>query len=253
MALLNMSTLSKIQDHGLSLLQMPYRLIAHPPVVKFLIFGRGRSGSTLLYRLLNQHPEINCQGELLHHYSRFPKWRIRYFESRNRRTAFGFKLLTYQCTDVYKMQDVGAFLRYFQERGYRLIYLERTNLAHQAISNISAFQNQQFQQTAKAEQIYIDPEKLLMWLDILSRRKKIEQDALQDIPYLHLLFETQLAQSEQHQSTIDQVSAYLGLPPASIDSPNSKILVKPLSEYLENYDALQRTLIGTPFEGQLTN
>ncbi len=32
---------------------------------KFIIFGQGRSGSTLLKQLLDSHPEITCEGELL--------------------------------------------------------------------------------------------------------------------------------------------------------------------------------------------
>ncbi len=31
---------------------------------KFIIFGQGRSGSTLLMELLDSHPEIKCDSEL---------------------------------------------------------------------------------------------------------------------------------------------------------------------------------------------
>ena len=240
-----------IQDHGLSILEMPARLLMAPVKNKFLIFCRGRSGSTLLYHLLNQHPQINCQGELLHSYSYTPKLRIKYYESRNRDYCFGFKLLTYQCTDVFKLKDVGAFLNYFHQNGYRIIYLERTNLVKQAISNISAFQNRQFQSTAKVDQITIAPEKLKMWLDILQNRKKIETEALKNLPFLHLNFENQLHRAQAHQDTINQICEYLELPHSPIQSPNTKIIKAPLPEYLNNYEALRAMLKGSPYEEQL--
>lgn len=33
------------------------------PKTKFVIFGQGRTGSTLLTSLLSSHPEITCEGE----------------------------------------------------------------------------------------------------------------------------------------------------------------------------------------------
>ena len=43
------------------------------PPTKFVIFGRGRSGSTLLVSLLNSNPDIHCDGEILSRKKLFPE------------------------------------------------------------------------------------------------------------------------------------------------------------------------------------
>ncbi|HBE17486.1 MAG TPA: hypothetical protein DEG17_03890 [Cyanobacteria bacterium UBA11149] len=42
------------------------------PSNKFVIFGQGRTGSTLLYSLLNSHPQIHCDEEILEDRVFFP-------------------------------------------------------------------------------------------------------------------------------------------------------------------------------------
>lgn len=240
---MNLSRIIKIHIPGI--FQMPFRLAFAPPQKKFLIFCRGRSGSTLLYQLLNQHPEINCQGELLHSPTAFPKWRIRYYETLNRKTCFGFKLLTYQCTDVLKLKDTAAFLDFFEKRGYQLIYLERKNLLRQALSNIIAFQTNNFQGKKDRSPKIIPVEKLRNWLNLLEKRKQLEQQWLAGRNYLHLVYEDDLQHSHTHQKTIDKICAFLDVPIENLPAGRS-FPVQSFQDMIANYSEIEAFLKDTP-------
>lgn len=81
----------------------------------FVVFGMGRSGSTLLASLLNAHPSIHCDGEILspvywHRRRRplrlpmlrYPLFYIRYrqlvAQYRHGASVYGFKLFLVMVT-----------------------------------------------------------------------------------------------------------------------------------------------------------
>jgi 16S rRNA G1207 methylase RsmC len=42
------------------------------PETRFVLFGRGRSGTTALVSMLDDVPRLQCEGEVLHNYVPFP-------------------------------------------------------------------------------------------------------------------------------------------------------------------------------------
>ena len=127
--------LKEIRDYGLYLWKKPSL-----PANKFVIFGRGRSGSTLLVNLLNNHNKIHCDGEIMHDHLLFPRLYIDLSASRYQSRVYGFKLLSYQLKDVQQIYDPEKFLLSLYESGYKFIYLTRRNLLAHALSNINARQ-----------------------------------------------------------------------------------------------------------------
>lgn len=111
------------------------------PSQRFAIFGRGRSGSTVLTSLLNAHRHISCEGEILHDRVFFPRLHIDWCASRCQSEVYGFKLLSYQLRDVQPIGNPARFLRSLYDGGYQFIYLTRRNLLFHALSNLNARQN----------------------------------------------------------------------------------------------------------------
>lgn len=98
------------------------------PEKKFVIFGRGRSGSTLLVELLDSHPQIHCDNEILHDRVLFPRLYIDSCASRYQSQVYGFKFLSYQIKDVQRISQPKKFLLQLYQSGYKIIYLRRENL-----------------------------------------------------------------------------------------------------------------------------
>ena len=112
-----------------------------PPRQKFVIFGQGKSGSTLLTTLFNSHPEIHCDQEILFNPVKFPKLFVRARCRAAVKPVYGFKVKIYQLNGMtwtsprQSISDPSTFLRYFQQRGWKIIYLRRENLLRTEISN----------------------------------------------------------------------------------------------------------------------
>lgn len=233
------------------------KLLSEKPHTKYVIFGRGRSGSTLLSSLLNQSTEIYCADEILHHYFKYPFVKLHYHSTISPKPIFGFKLLTYQLTDVHKINDLPSFFdKLILHKKYQLIYLERKNILEQAISNINAFQSGKFHysvgEKAKSS-ITLDVDKVMMWLDILSGRRDLEQRLISKYPFLHLTYEDSLADSNVHQQTADQVLDFLGASKFEIKPSTLKKILekKPLQELVDNYDDLYKKIKNSRHEAFL--
>lgn len=64
------------------------------PRTKFVIFGRGRSGTSLLVSLLNGCPETICDSEILKSRQLCPQWYVRARTAQCQQLIYGFKLLS---------------------------------------------------------------------------------------------------------------------------------------------------------------
>ena len=72
---------------------------------KFVLFGGGRNGSTLLVSLLNSHPDIYCDGEILVGKLRSPFKHIKRRMQSSPKSIYGFKLLSYQLKEIQNSID----------------------------------------------------------------------------------------------------------------------------------------------------
>jgi len=111
----------------------------------FIIFGLGRSGSTLLKQLIDSHPNIKCEGELLNLEERYLKNRflrklatlfpLTYFNYRrwlSKEPLYGFTLLYYQYSNQKRL------LSKLTARGWKFIHIMRKNSLDQSFSQLVA-------------------------------------------------------------------------------------------------------------------
>lgn len=224
--------------------------------VFFVIFGRGRSGSTLLVDLLNRVPDVYCDGELLHDRVLAPCLYVRCRESLAPGKAYGFKLLSYQLRDVQRISDGAAFIRELHNSGYRIIYLKRRNPLRQALSGLYARHRGQWNQrtplaAAGETRMTVDVGELYRWLLDGEQLTRYEESVLSGLDLLDLAYERDLQSPENHQRTIDRVTQYLGIRSAPVNTGFARMMGDDIAPFISNYDEVVRFIQGTMYRHYL--
>jgi LPS sulfotransferase NodH len=155
--------------------------------------------------------------------------------------VYGFKLLSYQLRNIQnRIPDERAFLKQLTEEGFRILYLQRKNIANQALSLIYAMSRNKWHAKDKAEQedrkITIQPETLQYYKEELEKLRKYEAQLLSGLPCLEIHYEDDLENPEQQQETMGRVFAYIGVNPTRVESTLQKVTPRDHRNYILNYD-----------------
>jgi LPS sulfotransferase NodH len=227
------------------------------PEPRFVLFGRGRSGTTALISMLGDVPALHCEGEVLHDWVPFPERHVRGRCARSGGPGFGCKILSYQIRDVQtRLSRPEGFLHTLhEEHGFRVLYLRRVNLLRHALSNIRA-RREQFHQKKGAEggsrrALRVDPDHVVEWMRSSDALNRYEEQLLEGVPHLSLTYEEHIRDAIQHQHTVDTVCSFLGVESAPVESSYEKVAPPSLRDGVENYDALARRLRDTPYASYL--
>ena len=227
------------------------------PEPRFILFGRGRSGTTALLSMLDDVPALRCEREILHNYVPYPYRHVLGRSALVGARGYGCKILSYQVRDVQTALDrPEALIRtLWDEHGFRILYLHRTNLLRHALSNIRA-RREQFHQrkddaATEAQALHVDPDAVMEWIRSSEALGTYEERLLEDVPHLSLTYEEHIRDPEDHQQTVDGICEYLGIEPAPIESSYRKMAPSSLREGIGNYEAVAHRLRGTPYERYL--
>ena len=222
---------------------------------RFILFGMGRTGSTLLASLLNSHPQICCEGELFgreqwpsfqqpirrlwQHYP-WPLlvYRQGYTRLLRHKPVYGFKLHTKLHGP--QIADTAGFLPRAACHGWKIIYLERQVLYNQVISALMT------RQTGRYFGSHLEPEQFIpielstgAFRDALQQSLSIrrhQRTLLAQIPHLKVTYEADLAHERSWSATVGRICAYLDLPsPVSVKTKVSKPWRQPYPELIRNY------------------
>lgn len=227
------------------------------PVPRFILFGRGRSGTTALVSLLDSLPDLQCDGEVLHNYVPFPRLHVLGRSARGPTSGYGCKILSYQLRDVQTALDTPeTFLHTLHEQdGFRVLYLRRANLLRHALSNIRArregFHQKQSDGPREQTALTVDPEHVVEWMNSSKALRAYERRLLKGIPHLSLTYEEHMQDSSNHQSTVDAVCEYLGIESAPVETEYQKVAPRSLREGVANYDSLAEHIASTEYEKYL--
>jgi len=221
------------------------------PDNKFLIYGIPRSGSTLLVNLLDSHPLIHCDGELLIRKLFFSKLYIQCRSKLSRAPVYGFKLLI-DHFETQKIDNPGYYLAELYENGYKIINLKRQNLFRAALSSLYGYHRGRFHHTKtegnlEHNQMYVSPEKLLEKIHRFEHLLASHEQVLGQLPNLELFYERDLLDENQHQTTIDQICDYLNIPHAKANTNLIKVTTGDLSSFVINADELEAFLRTTKY------
>ncbi len=227
---------------------------------RFILFGRGRSGTTTLVSLLNSHPQIVCEGEILALPVFFPHQHVLARCANSGAAVYGCKILSYQVSQVQSIKSRQAFIHDLYQQGFQIIYLKRRNLLQHALSNIRARQFGFHSKTSAPgagsagtpSSIAVDPDELLRWMQGSAHLERFEDEALQGVPHLPLVYEDHLADASSHEATAAIVFDFLGLDHVPVSTEYRKVSPESLRDSVANYDELVQALQGTPYAPYLS-
>lgn len=188
------------------------RLKPRTSPAKLIVFGRPRSGTTLLGKLLAQVPGIHDEGEYLHFGHLAPFASLENCAHSTPCDVFVAKLLSYQMLEVQQIRDGYGFFRRLSAHGYRFIHLRRNSFT-QALSLCMARATGAYfvdRGVMGSLDVKIDPQ-----VFVAELRRTLMMLAYEDLlmfGFAHTLlqYEDDLRHDAQHQPTIDRICAALG-------------------------------------------
>ncbi len=222
---------------------------AKRPRTRFLIFAQGRSGSTLLVSLLNCHPSLLCDREIFNRriYGRilFPGAYVEGCSrraSRGGKSAYGFKVKVYQLTRDQKIRDHKKFLHGLHRSGWKFIHLRRKDILRQSLSN-QIYEARGFSSTTdrshvKPIRIDIDCDRLIRDMKLRIEHNREEDEVLEGIEAIRVRYEDHLLHSENHQATLDDVFAHIGLESVPVRTRLVKLASTSMEDDVANFAAL---------------
>ena len=234
----------------------------------------GRSGSTVVTRMLHEHPRVHWASELfapLYAQSRqedaarlrgvdsaeamFSYLRADMRSALHRFYGVEFKPYHYQSFQL----STADFIERLKELGFtHFMFLDRENRLRKVVSTLVAnAKNGAYHlkqgESAQLTRVRVDPRKLTVdlieqslveYLDQYDRDAAQILEALDGVNALRLSYE-QDVQADPARAYA-RVCAFLGLTPRPVEARFSRTNPFPLRDIVENYDELTQALRGTP-------
>ncbi len=217
--------------------------------VRLVIFGQGRTGSTLLESLLASTGHFRPNGELLNTSRgevRYPVHYVRGLVRRYPEENLVFHVKVYQLTEDRKHPtDPSVFLKKLSNDGWTILYLRRLNKVKHALSTILA-ENigyyHKFKDKDTKTRINLDCNYFATVMEARFRFEEAERKALGKLPHLEVVYEKDLEKAEYHQPTIDGILDYLGMERKPVSTKHRKLNTQTPEELIANYDEFARLL-----------
>jgi len=214
-----------------------------PEVRPFLIFTAGRNGSELLSALLDSHPSIVCDGELL---SRRRLNVDRLIAGRMARTkalgksAFGFKV---KPKDLHEIQRVDplSWVQSLADQGWLFIRLRRRDHMQQAISAVRGSKTSwHFRAGAvpSFEPMHIDPYVVISTMCTVAYYEVQIDELLKGHEHLSFTYEDDLREPADQAATVATICAHLGVPDAPTASDFVRVQPRQTRLMVTNYDEI---------------
>lgn len=210
-----------------------------PPPSKFVIFAQGRTGSTLLTSTLDRHPAIHCEDEILIVPRAFPQRFIELSARQKAAQAYGFHVKITQLHAWQGIHDVAAFLCEMQKNGWKIIYLWRENALRHVVSNVFAEASKAYHMDGSQERpntIELPLNRLSKDIEFRMHLRDAEKSALRDLDFFAICYERDLMRPEDQLRTFASLQHVIGVTGTALQPKLKKMVIKPLSELLSNYD-----------------
>jgi len=220
---------------------------------RICIITTGRSGSELLVDLVDHHPRMRCEGEILANLTSDP---VRYVRGRaslarlRNLDAYGFKFnILNQHLRV--RIDLREFIRRLTGDGFSFVHLRRANLLRQAVSSMRATVaddrfHRRFETNSPA--IHID---VIGLITLMRRMETYEEHLVRCLggsASLSLVYEDDLEPEDARQASVARVLALVGLEPVGASSTLRRTTPRALSDAVSNHDEIREVLSRTRYE-----
>ena len=227
------------------------------PELKFIIFGQGRTGSSLLLQLVNSSENVYCDGEIYSTEFPFRIWKRGFAKKvylTIRSKAFGVKV--YGCRikiyDLYRHQGMSieesiGFINTLAKEGWKIIYITRTNKVRQCLSSLVAEERgiYHFSKTSSKPEhkVTIKSEEISERIKLLHIFDEQEHDSLKDVSYLSVNYEKDLENHINHQATLNRICAFLNIPEVETKIQLTRTSTSTLENYIKNHKEVKSVLI----------
>lgn len=196
-------------------------MLRHDSPKPFLIYGRPRSGTTLLVHLLNQIPGLRCDGELLHYFLLSPLNFLRRLPKRagSHVQAYGVKVLSYQLMEIQRIRRPIAFFDALGNLGYDIVHLTR-NSWDQTLSLIKAQESGLYfdRNGTSAVPLRLDPCRFVDLLQWNERMLDYEEAVMSHVKHFRIQYDSDLKEASSQQKTIDALCRHLGITSSKVNS-----------------------------------
>lgn len=223
--------------------------------IQVVIFAQGRTGSTLLESLLSSTGHFRENGEVLAGKGtkiKHPFTYVTAMANEKNRENFIFHLKIYHLTRDRKIPvDPRLFLKKLARRGWKIIYLHRSNSLNHVLSNMIAQERKgyhKYDDSTEQFKIYVNPNSLIISIKERLTYAQKEEAALKDLDFLKINYEDDLADSDMHQQTVNKILDYCGLERRPCFTSMKKINRSTQKEVIKNYKEIKTELIKNQFE-----
>lgn len=172
----------------------------------------------MLVELLDSHPQIRCESEILLDAPPKPEAliRARAKEAGGRGQVYGFKFMAHHASWQPKAFDsMREFVAMLHSEGFGLIVLRRRRMLDQAVSVLVAEQvgyHPRRGDGVRLTSFEADTADLLSVLVFLDQQRILLEEAVSSLPHLSLFYEDDIESDAQGAAA--RVSSWLGLPAA---------------------------------------
>jgi hypothetical protein len=220
----------------------------------FVIFGQGRTGSTLLVKLLQSHPQVQCDlgnGEILNR-ALWRKGRRRYLRHlvyqvptpyihwkahRRTRPIYGFKLLYRQVASPRRV------LAALHRQGWQIVHIQRSGLFDLALSHCVARATGHYGDDTAAgrdvDTIAIPGDDMSLEMQTRIAIRYGERRVLADLPVIRVTYEEDLLREDERNQICSTIFQALGISSQPVSTSKNKSWNRPYRELIVNYDELQ--------------
>ena len=218
----------------------------HPKQIRVVLFGQGRSGTTVLESLLVSTGHFHDFGEI---FSR-PIWFPRpYVNGRAKRVTPAHCLFHVKIYHLDRDRSWSIvprdFLRSLVDDGWQVIYVRRENKVRQALSNFIGEHRRAWHKTDDfplQEGVYVDCDHLIARVKERQQFDKNERAALEGLDFQEVIYESDLEQQSVHQATIDRLLDSLALERRPASTSYRRISATPYDRLIENYNEVRTTV-----------
>ncbi|XP_022773954.1 uncharacterized protein LOC111316208 [Durio zibethinus] len=243
------------------------------PVRFFAILSMQRSGSGWFESMLNSHINISSNGEIFYVMDRRQNistiiqtlekvYNLDWFNSASKNecsAAVGFKWMLNQGLIEHHKEIV----EYFNHRGVSAIFLFRRNLLRRMVSLLANSYDRYAKllngthkshvHSTEEAAVLSSYKPVINSTSLISDLKEVEMAAVQALDYFNSTRHMVLYYEDivTNHTKLKDVQAFLGLPQMELTSLQVKIHKGSLSDSVENWDEVKKTLNGTEYESFL--
>ena len=227
-------------------------LLPGPRIGRLCIFTSGRTGSELLVDLLDSHPRMRCEGEILRNPQgdavRFVRGRVRVAAFRGNE-AYGFKFITGQTWSLGRRMELRNFAEALSTDGFRHVRLRRRNLLRQALSQLRAGQTRRFhvRTDVAASALPIDPVQLIYTMCSMELNDMYLDRQLEGRDPVELVYEDHLESEAARGPALARLFELAGLDPLPPSTDLRKQTPASLTDAIANYDEVATALRATRY------